>query len=111
MITFVNFTGEGNRLAVGRPARLIVSFVVIGNLSQSSGAVCIDDPHIRVAIVFVFFSGAVRNKRDVLTVGDHCGSLSFQSSPSVICFALPEFRSTTHKWVRRSSNQPVSLNL
>src|SRR5260370_38093988 len=43
--------------------------------------------------------------------GDHCGSLSFQSLPSVICFPLPDFTSTTHRCVRRSSNQPVSLNL
>src|SRR5215510_1351175 len=46
-----------------------------------------------------------------LPSGDHCGSLSFQSLPSVICLPLPVFTSTTHKWVRLSSNQPLSLNL
>ena len=32
-------------------------------------------------------------------------------TPSVICFALADFTSTTQRCVRRSSNQPVSLNL
>src|SRR6185436_8148626 len=47
----------------------------------------------------------------LLPSGDHCGSRSFQSWPSVICLELPVFTSTIHRCVRRSSNQPVSLNL
>src|SRR6185295_8017198 len=43
--------------------------------------------------------------------GDHTGAVSFQSSPEVICFAVPLLMSTTQMWLRRSSNQPVSLNL
>src|SRR5258705_11488146 len=43
--------------------------------------------------------------------GDHCGSVSFQSSPSVICLAPPDFTSTIHRWVRRSANQPLSFKL
>src|SRR5471032_3316222 len=39
--------------------------------------------------------------------GDHCGSASFQSSPLVICVALPPVTSTTHRCVRLSSNQPL----
>src|SRR5215213_2863281 len=43
--------------------------------------------------------------------GDHCGSVSFQSSPKVICVAAPVCASATQTWLRLSSNQPVSLNL
>src|SRR5689334_18264131 len=43
--------------------------------------------------------------------GDHCGSVSFQSSPSVICLASPLARSMTQMCDRWSSYQPVSLNL
>src|SRR6476659_3760960 len=43
--------------------------------------------------------------------GDQCGSESFHSFPSVICFEAPLFTSTTQRCVRLSSYQPVSLNL
>src|SRR5215510_5949241 len=59
------------------------------------------------------YSLPVRFETNAIRVpsGDHCGSESFQSSPWVICLAPPLFTSTTQRWVRRSSNQPVSLNL
>src|SRR5215216_3018279 len=43
--------------------------------------------------------------------GDHCGSVSFQSSPSVSCRAEPERASMIQMCERRSSNHPLSLNL
>ncbi len=43
--------------------------------------------------------------------GDHCGSVSFQSSPLVICLADPVVASMTQRCDLLSSNQPVSLNL
>src|SRR5215203_5583428 len=46
-----------------------------------------------------------------LPSGDHCGSVSFQSSPKVSCEAAPVRASATQTWLRLSSNQPVSLNL
>src|SRR5438876_11537554 len=46
-----------------------------------------------------------------LPSGDHCGSVSFQSSPDVICFAEPVATSTTHRCDLLSSNQQVSLQL
>src|ERR1022692_1342171 len=39
--------------------------------------------------------------------GDHCGSVSSQSSPEVICFDSPLDISVTQRWERRSSNHPV----
>src|SRR5262245_42801697 len=55
----------------------------------------------------------VRSETNAIFVpsGDHCGSLSFQSSPDVICCADPFAASTTQRCVRLSSNQPVSLYL
>src|SRR5437870_5285108 len=63
MIAIVNLAGEGNPLAVGRPTRLIIGFVVIGNFCELAtfGA---DYPYISVAVLVVFFSGTIRNKRD-----------------------------------------------
>src|SRR5439155_17842433 len=63
MIAIVNLAGEGNPLAVGRPTRLIIGFVVIGNFCELAtfGA---DYPYISIAILVVFFSRTIRNKRD-----------------------------------------------
>src|SRR5882724_1237272 len=69
MIAVVNFTSEGDPFSIRRPARLIVAFVVIGNLCQLPAAVRISNPHIAVAILFVFLAGAVRNKNDAGAVG------------------------------------------
>src|ERR1041385_1694804 len=59
------------------------------------------------------YSCPVRSETNAMRFpsGDHCGSVSFQSSPSVICLAFPLARSITHRCDRLSSYQPVSLNL
>ena len=64
MVAFVNFASERDPFSVRRPARLIVGFLVIGNLCQLPGSVRIDHPHICVAILFVFLTGAVRDESD-----------------------------------------------
>src|SRR5437016_13380310 len=69
MIAIVHFTSEGDPFSIRGPARLIVSFVVIGNLCQLPVAVRISNPYIAVAILFIFLAGAVRNKSDQLAVG------------------------------------------
>src|SRR5437879_8136282 len=55
----------------------------------------------------------VRSETNAIFVpsGDHCGSVSFQSSPEVICLPAPVTASITQRWLRLSSYQPVSLNL
>src|SRR5216117_3204366 len=55
----------------------------------------------------------VRSETNAIFVasGDHCGSVSFQSSPDVICFTRPDVASTIQRCDLLSSNQPVSLNL
>src|SRR5262245_63287748 len=53
----------------------------------------------------------LETKAILVPSGDQRGSESFQSAPSVICFAAPLLTSTTQRCARRSSNQPVSLNL
>src|SRR5438477_7816028 len=68
MIAFVHFTSERNPFSVRRPARLIVGFLMIGNLCQLSAAVRIDHPHIAVAILFVFLTGTVRNEGDAFSI-------------------------------------------
>src|SRR5580765_3073366 len=58
-------------------------------------------------------SWPLRSETNAILVpsGDHCGSVSFQASPLVICFAAPVDMSTVHRCDRLSSNQPLSLNL
>ena len=73
MIAIVKFAGEGDPFSVRRPARLIVGFVVIGNLSQSSAAICVDYPHVAVAVLVIFLAGAIRDEGDALAVGRPLG--------------------------------------
>src|SRR5437867_688975 len=68
MIAVVNFTGEDDPFSIRRPARLVVGFVMIGNLRERTAAVSVNDPNVGVAILVVFFARAVRDERDALAV-------------------------------------------
>src|SRR5438128_5424557 len=69
MIAVVHFARERDPFSIRRPARLIVRFVVIGNLREFAGAVSVNDPNVGVAVLFVLFAGAIGNKSDSLAVG------------------------------------------
>src|SRR2546423_14254839 len=68
MIAVVNFTSEGDPFSIRRPARLIVGFVVIGNLCKFPATVRISNPYIAIAILFIFLAGAVRNEGDAFSI-------------------------------------------
>src|SRR5215475_11541063 len=56
VIALVDLTSESNPFAVRRPARLIVRFVMVGNLRERAAAVGIDYPDIAVSIFVVLFA-------------------------------------------------------
>ncbi len=73
MISIVNFAGERDPFAVGRPTRLIVRLIMIGNLRELFAVVGVDNPDICVAILFILFAGAIRNESDAPAVGRPLG--------------------------------------
>src|SRR4030081_2352533 len=67
MIAIVNLAGERDPFSVRRPARLIIRFVVIGNLCELA-TFSTNHPNISVSILFVLFPGPIRDESEARSI-------------------------------------------
>ena len=64
----MNFSSEHDQLAIGRPARVGICFVVVGNLRELS-AFSADDPNVGVTVFLILFAGAILDEGNALSIG------------------------------------------
>src|SRR5437667_7112837 len=67
MVAIVNFAGERDPFSIRRPARLIVGFVMIGDLCELA-TFSTNHPNISVSILFVLFPGPIRDESEAGSV-------------------------------------------